>query len=249
YSLYAIDLKTGELIAQTVALFPSSSENSELLGLGSIKAEASKTAPAADTTVAAADKPAESAEQATETASESASTDTTVATKSTDDAASEATEAVAEAKPEPASKPEPTVKAEPKIAAPLKLTLEDQKNFLGRLKPASSQYLFGIDYIGEVDSYSHRSAVVINKEFLFQQGFEVDVFDILGQIYETTSEVDLPDSVNVLWRVSPTRPVEYAEGEFNAKAIALQRHEEITVEIGTLNIEASEGGIPSQASK
>ncbi|MGE9296808.1 MAG: hypothetical protein ACQKBV_11015 [Puniceicoccales bacterium] len=46
YSLYAIDLKTGELIAQTVALFPSSSENSELLGLGSIKAEASKTAPA-----------------------------------------------------------------------------------------------------------------------------------------------------------------------------------------------------------
>ncbi|MBK1856889.1 hypothetical protein [Cerasicoccus arenae] len=211
YALYAIDLKTGKLIDQTIHTFPNNELSQKLLAMS--------TAPANVTA------PAETAETAPDT--DPAAT------------ASKATEEI--------NKPTDTKPA--KEAPSLSITLVDDSNFMGRLGAARDKYTFGVAYIGQIDGFDHRTAVLLNKALMRNAGLKVDDYEFLTLALNPSSEeIEFETTANVVWRVSPTSPIKFGQGQYNVEAISNQSGEEATVEIGTLSVGTANGGsIPPQA--
>lgn len=151
----------------------------------------------------------------------------------------------AEAKPEPKE-------AKPESNAPLsaiKLVLNDDKNFLGRLGNARDQYVFDISYVGQIDGYDQRAAVLLNKALMREQGLRVDDMEFITLALKSLNDDAEPDSYsNAVWRVAPTTPVDFGMGEYAVQALAEQNGQTVSVDIGQLTIESVDPkSIPPQA--
>ncbi|MEO0794698.1 MAG: hypothetical protein AAFX93_06035 [Verrucomicrobiota bacterium] len=130
----------------------------------------------------------------------------------------------------------------------ISLSLDDKNNFIGRISPTAKQYLFSVEYIGEIDGFDHSAAIALNKAFLRSLGFQVDHFDLLAELFPPEVELDIADKANAVWRVTPLSPIDSAKGKFAIVAVSKQPNREASVEIGEMII-ADDAGIPPQASK
>ncbi|WP_309379875.1 hypothetical protein [Cerasicoccus frondis] len=133
--------------------------------------------------------------------------------------------------------------------AGLSLTLDDKTNFLGRLGTAKANYFFDVNYVGQIDGYDQRAAILLNNALMREQNIHVDDYEFISQALPLANEdVQLVDMANAEWRVSPTTPVENSEGVYSIRAIA--KNGDASIEIGSLTIEpASAESIPPQAKK
>lgn len=218
YALHAFDLKTGELLALSPMVFPVDAQARALLGRRS------------DTT------PPEKSTATNETS------ETKLPATDANEASPEAT-LTANADPAPKTEPAPDVKADHGLA----LALADDNNFLNRLADAGGRYTFAIDYVGEVDGYDHRAAVLLNKAMLKAEGLTVSDWTFLSLALDPNASIETPNTANVTWRVSPTQPVEFGQGWFNTQAITVNNEREVVVEVGQLSVEPASVSIPPQA--
>ncbi|WP_269538192.1 hypothetical protein [Cerasicoccus fimbriatus] len=133
----------------------------------------------------------------------------------------------------------------------LTLTLVDNTNVLGRLGNAKASYVFDVMYVGQIDGYDERAAIVLNNALMRAQDLKIDDFEFLTLALAPTDEaVTLESSANATWKVSPTSPVDFAIGDYGVQAIANNNGQEVAVEIGSLTIEpGTSGKIPPQAAK
>jgi len=131
----------------------------------------------------------------------------------------------------------------------LKLVLVDSKNFLGRLGDARGQYVFDISYIGQIDGYDQRAAILLNKALMREQGLKVDDMEFITLALKPESTDEEPaDFTNAVWRVAPTSPVDFGKGTYAVQAQAEQNDQTVTVDIGQLSIMAVDPStIPPQA--
>jgi len=251
YCLYAFDLESGRLIDQSVRLFPATEANRQFLGIPEQPDPATETPEeTSEAPTVAANPVDEGAPQTGEAASSSNGGDESQDDETGADETPGHESAVAATPGESADPSVETVEpaappAAPLVASPLLVTLHDEQNFLGRLEAAKDRYVFRIEYIGEIDGFDHHAALVLNRELLLEQGFTMDSFELIEPFY--AQEGDRPQLANVVWRVTPTTPVEYGQGRFSAKAIAIQGNREAVVDVGKLTVDAHDGQSPQAA--
>lgn len=135
--------------------------------------------------------------------------------------------------------------------AGIKMVLRDDNNFLGRLGDARNQYVFDIAYVGQIDGYDQRAAMLLNQALMRKQGLLVDDMDFITlALKPADADLEGEDYANAVWRVAPTTPVDFGLGKYAVQAQADQNGKTVSVDIGMLTIEAVDpNAIPPQASK
>ncbi|WP_309398094.1 hypothetical protein [Cerasicoccus maritimus] len=210
YALNAYDLKTGDLIEQTVLRFPVVNNTPDTLGIDH-----------AELLTTVEHTPAELPETTTEGSTP--------------------------APEENAGTAKPSSSRE---AIGLSLVLEDQTNFLGRLGKTKSNYAFDVNYVGQIDGFDQRTAILLNNALMRNQGIKVDDIEFLTLALPMTNEgLVVGDIANAEWRVSPISPVEDGEGVYSIRAQAKTGDQTAVIDIGTLTIQSAGETIPPQAKK
>lgn len=165
--------------------------------------------------------------------------------KTDGEAATEPAKDVAATEPAKDAKPD----AELTAGQGLRLKLLDDNNFLGRLGDAKDSYTFDIAYIGQIDGFDQRAAIILNQALMRKQGLKVDDLEFVVKALPLANEdVKVESVTNATWRVSPTSPVDFGIGEYNVQAVADNKGREVKVDIGALTVVGVDSsGIPPQA--